>query len=84
MSWPKRNLNVERTALEKAAQPAPSGSQVDQEIGDFYAAYMDEKGIDQKGVSPIKNALDSIGGLSSKDQLAASARTGIQTAGKVR
>jgi len=67
----ERNLNVERTALEKAAQPAPSGSQVDQEIGDFYAACMDEKGIDQKGVSPIKNALDSIGGLSSKDQLAA-------------
>jgi putative endopeptidase len=67
----ERNLYVERAALEKAALVSPNRSKVDQEIGDFYAACMDEKGIDQKGVSPIQGALDSIGALASKDQLAA-------------
>lgn len=67
----ERNLNVERTVLDKAAQPTANRSKVEQEIGDFYAACMDEKGIDQKGASPIKGALDGIDALRSKDQLAA-------------
>lgn len=66
----ERNLKVEREALEKASMPAAARSAVDQKIGDFYAACMDEQGIDQKGVSPIKGALDGINVLDSKTQLA--------------
>jgi putative endopeptidase len=67
----ERNLNVEREALEKASAPGAGRSAIDREIGDFYAACMDEKAIDEKGVSPIKDSLDGISALSSKEQLAA-------------
>ncbi len=67
----ERNLNVERNILEKASMPGAGRPAVDREIGDFYAACMDEQAIDQKGVSPIKGALESIGALTSKEQLAA-------------
>jgi putative endopeptidase len=67
----ERNLKIEREILEKAAQPSPARSAIDQEIGDFYAACMDEKGIDGKGVDPIKAALDGIDALDSKEHLAA-------------
>jgi putative endopeptidase len=67
----ERNLQIERAILEKAAQPSPNRSALDQRIGDFYAACMDEKGIDRKGVEPIKPTLDRIKALDSKEQLAA-------------
>jgi len=66
-----RNLQIEREILEKAAQASPSRSAIDQKIGDFYAACMDEKGIDQRGVAPIQPTLDSIKAMDSKEQLAA-------------
>ncbi len=66
----ERNLKIEREILEKAAQPSPNRSAIDQKIGDFYAACMDETGIDRKGVEPIKPALDNIKALDSKEQLA--------------
>jgi putative endopeptidase len=67
----ERNLNVEREALDKASTPVASRSVVDREIGDFYAACMDEQGIDAKGVNPIKAPLDGINALNSKTELAA-------------
>jgi putative endopeptidase len=66
----ERMLAVEREILAKAAQPAASRSGVEQEIGDFYAACMDETGIDAKGVAPIQPILESIDQLKSKAQLA--------------
>ncbi len=67
----ERNLVVEREILEKASKPTAGRSAVEQKIGDFYAACMDEKGIDSRGVDPVKPALESINALASKDQLAA-------------
>ena len=66
----ERSLEVEREILAKAAQPVASRSKTEQEIGDFYAACMDEKGIDEKGVAPIKPILGDIDQLKSKEQLA--------------
>ena len=66
----ERNLKIEREILEKAAQPSPGRSAIDQKIGDFYAACMDEKSVDGKGVDPIKPALDGINALDSKEHLA--------------
>lgn len=66
-----RTLGVERDILSKAAQPSAGRSAVEQKIGDFYAACMDEQGIDDKGVAPIKPILNGINGVESKDQLAA-------------
>ena len=66
----ERNLQTEREILEKAAHASGNRSAVDQKIGDYYAACMDEQGIDKKGVEPVKATLDSINALSSKEQLA--------------
>jgi putative endopeptidase len=57
----ERNLKIEREILEKAGG---------QKIGDFYAACMDENGIDRQGVEPIKKLLDRIQAIHSKEELA--------------
>lgn len=66
----ERMLSIEREILAKAAQPAAGRSVIEQEIGDFYAACMDETGIDAKGVAPIQHILETIGQLKTKSQLA--------------
>ena len=65
----ERNLLVERKILEKAALASPNRSAVDQKIGDYYAACMDENGIERRGVERLKPTLDSIQALDSKWQL---------------
>ena len=67
----ERNLRIEREILEKTSQASASRSAIDQKIGDFYAACMDEKGIERRGAEPIKSTLADIDALRSKEQLAA-------------
>ncbi len=57
----ERNLAIERGILEKA-----EGSQ----IGEFYAACMDEPAIERKGIQPIEPLLNQIDALNSKGELA--------------
>jgi putative endopeptidase len=66
-----RNLAVERGILEKSARISPGRTALDQKIGDFYAACIDQAAIDRKGVAPIRAELDEVAALTSKDQLAA-------------
>ncbi|HEY3743038.1 MAG TPA: M13 family metallopeptidase N-terminal domain-containing protein, partial [Bryobacteraceae bacterium] len=67
----ERNLQIEHDILEKASKASAHRSATDQKIGDYFAACMDESGIDRKGVEPIRPTLDSIAALHSKDQLGA-------------
>src|SRR5580700_1536294 len=57
----ERNLAIERGILEKAG---------DSQIGDFYAACMDEPAIERKGIQPIEPLLKQIDALASKQELA--------------
>ncbi len=66
----ERNREVLREILEEAAKPDPKRDQVTREIGDFYAACMDDKAIDARGLDPIKPQLDRIRNLKDKAQLA--------------
>jgi len=66
-----RNQDVERKILEQAAVPSSSRSVIQQKIGDYYAACMDEAAIEKKGVAPLKPTLDRIDALKSSDELAA-------------
>jgi endothelin-converting enzyme/putative endopeptidase len=70
-----------RGILEAASAPDPRRSAVDQKIGDYYAACMDEKAVDAKGIEPLQPAFDRIAAMQSKAQIAdlagAMARTGI-------
>ena len=66
----ERNKLVLRRILEEAAKPAPNRDATTQKIGDYYAACMDEQGLDARGLKLLKHELDRIAKISSKNQLA--------------
>ncbi len=57
--------------LETAANPDVKRTALEQKYGDFYAACMNTGLADQKGVTALQPALDTINALSDKKQLAA-------------
>jgi endothelin-converting enzyme/putative endopeptidase len=63
------NETVLRQTLEKAAAGTTERSAVDQKIGDYYGACMDEKAIEAAGVNTIKPELDRINAVKTKNQL---------------
>ncbi|MBV8687319.1 MAG: M13 family peptidase [Alphaproteobacteria bacterium] len=65
-------LSTQRTReiIEEAARAGgPAGSN-QRKVGDFYASFMDEAGIEAKGNAPLKPWLARISALSSKSDLA--------------
>ncbi|HEY6248382.1 MAG TPA: M13 family metallopeptidase [Candidatus Angelobacter sp.] len=64
------NLNFLRGILEQAANEKGRRDKVTQEIGDFYAACMDETAIEKRGLSAIKPDLDAIARLKSVHDMA--------------
>lgn len=67
----ERNNEVLRDILEKAAAKKTGASQVEQQVGTFYAACMDEKAADARGSEPIAADLKRIAALQSKADLPA-------------
>jgi putative endopeptidase len=66
-----RNRDVLHDILEEAAKPSANRDAVDKEIGDYYAACMDEKGIEARGLAPLEAELTRIRNLKDKAALAA-------------
>ena len=64
------NLNFLRKILEQASSSTNHRDAVTQEVGDFYAACMDEVGIEKSGPDPIKPELEAIAHLNSVRELA--------------
>jgi putative endopeptidase len=67
-----RDLSQERTRTiieSVAAQPAAPGSNA-QKVGDFYASFMDEAGIEAKGLAPMRDELAAIAAVTDKAGLA--------------
>ena len=64
------NETVLRQTLEAAEEPKPGRSAVEQKIGDFYHACMDEKGIEARTASELKPELERIAALKDKKQIA--------------
>ncbi len=62
----ERNQAVLRGILEKASVDDPKRTPVEQKIGDFYAACMDEVAIDKLGAAPLQPDLDRIQAISTK------------------
>ena len=56
---------LEATSKERSQAAAP----VQQKIGDYWAACMDESGIEAAGVKPLQPELDRIAGLKSKQEI---------------
>ena len=65
----QRNKLVLKDILEKASVVGASRSAVDQKIGDYYSACMDEKSVDAKGLDPLKPELARIAGAQDKTAL---------------
>ena len=63
------NLNFLRGILETAAVLSPSRDTVTREIGDYYAACMDESAVEKRGVAALKAQLDAIAALKSAHDL---------------
>src|SRR5580698_5642688 len=61
-----RNRTVLRNMLDAVSADRPGRSAINQKIGDFYFACMDEKGIDARGTAPLKADLDRIAALKDK------------------
>jgi len=66
----ERNRETLHQILEEAAKPVAGRDADTQKIGDYYAACMDEKALDAKGLAPLQPELDRIQNLSNKSQLA--------------
>jgi putative endopeptidase len=64
------NYEALRAILEKDAAPDPKRTPIQREIGDFYAACMDENAVEAKGTAPLKAELDRIAALSDRAGLA--------------
>jgi predicted metalloendopeptidase len=65
-------LTSKRTAdliTETAKTPSPAGSD-ERKIGDTYTTFMDEAAIEEKGLAPLKPALDRVAAIADKAQLA--------------
>jgi endothelin-converting enzyme/putative endopeptidase len=58
-----------RDILDAAAVPSPSRSRIEAQIGDAYAACMDQKTIDARGLEPIAPWLTDINAASSREDL---------------
>jgi putative endopeptidase len=58
-----------RQILEEAAAGGPRDP-VKQKIGDYYSACMDEKAVEAAGANPLKDGLDQIGRMRSKQDIA--------------
>ena len=66
----ERNLVTLRGILEKAAAASgPNRNPIDQKIGDYYGACMDEKSVESKGLDPLKPELDRIADAKDKTAL---------------
>jgi endothelin-converting enzyme/putative endopeptidase len=66
-----RNRDILHEILEQAAKPGAGRDATTQKIGDYFAACMDEKAIDAKGIAPLDPELGRIRNLTDKAQLAA-------------
>ncbi len=65
----ERNRAILRDILEKAAVNNPGRNGIDQKIGDFYSACMDETAVNAKGLDPLKPELDRIAAVKVKAEL---------------
>src|SRR5215471_1602760 len=65
------NEGVLRDTLEASSKNDPNRTAVQQKIGDYWAACMDESGIESAGLKPLTPELARIGALKSKKELTA-------------
>jgi len=72
-SYGSFNVIAEKTLADTRAIMEEAGSAADGEarkVGDYYAAYMDEAGIEARGIAPLQPQLQAIAGIGDRQALA--------------
>ncbi len=64
------NLFFLKGILEQASMNTPDRNNVTREIGDFYAACMDEAAVEKQGITPIRGDLDAVANMQSVKDVA--------------
>jgi len=64
------NLQFLKGILEQASVNKAGRTPVEQKIGDFYAACMDEAEVEKQGLAPVRGYLDAVGKLKSTKEIA--------------
>jgi putative endopeptidase len=59
-----------RTLIEKAAANKPAAGTPEQKVGDYFASFMDQEGIEARGLAPLEADLARIKAASSKKDIA--------------
>ncbi|MDB5456213.1 MAG: Endothelin-converting enzyme 1 [Caulobacter sp.] len=63
--------------IQTAAKGAAPGTDA-QKVGDYYASYMDEAGVEEKGIAPLKADLAAIAGIADRQALARALGQGLR------
>ncbi len=64
------NENILREAMQKAAAQTSNRTEYEQKIGDYWAACMDESGIEAAGTRDLKAGLERVDQMKNKSELA--------------
>src|SRR3974377_1113066 len=64
----EQNLYVLRDILEKAQAPGQH-SAIEQKVGDYYAACMDEATVEKRGAAPLQPEMQRIAAIKSKPEI---------------
>ncbi|RST31419.1 M13 family peptidase [Sphingomonas ginkgonis] len=59
-----------RAIVEDMAKSPDSNGRIGQQVGDYYASYMDQPGIEAQGLGPVRPVLARIAALRDKSQVA--------------
>src|SRR5262245_22310021 len=65
----ERNQNALHDILEEAKDPRPGRSPLETQVGDYYAACLDESAIEKQGTKPIDPILKSVDAIGSQADL---------------
>ena len=68
-----------RTIIEGVAAAKSSPGSVSQKVGDYYASFMDEAGIEANGLAPLQPLLTQIAAIQTPSQIAAAMAFGSRT-----
>jgi putative endopeptidase len=66
----ENNRKILQNILESASAPRANRTPIEQKIGDYYAACIDQEAINKRGLAPLKPNLDAISGIKSRAEIA--------------
>jgi putative endopeptidase len=67
----ERNAQRVRELIQGAANRRSANGSIEQKVGDYYSSFMDQAGIESKGLAPLADSLSQISGITDTSSLSA-------------